>query len=177
MEIPARRRVLLAVCAITIAATVLRPQVAAALVSRGDEFLGRGDAASARMYYKRAMTVDRDSRTAVDRFAFSGAMSHERPLLHQALAAVTDYLSDHAADAPLLEDRALCYQLIGRFSDAASDFAAAASVTGSARDFTFAGWAEFRAGNRSRARRLWREALSHSPAYGPARAALRKVPS
>ena len=174
-KLPAGRRIVVALVAVMIAALLFRPQIASALVSRGDEFLARGNAGAARVYYRRAMLVDGESPTAVDRFVFFGTMSRERAVLQQAIAAASAYLSAHAADAVLLEDRALCYQRTGRFEEAASDFEAAARVTGSGRDFTFAGWAAFRSGHSARARRLWLEALRRSPAYGPAMSALRKL--
>ena len=169
------RRFSIALCAVAISALCFRPQVANALVTRGDEFLARGDAQSARTYYQRAMLLDANSAAAVDRFVFAAVMAHVDNLLPVAVAAASAFLSRHSADATVLEDRALCLQRARRFSAAAADFAAAARISGSARDSTFAGWAELRAGNRARARQRFEEALSQRRDYAPAKAALRKV--
>lgn len=174
-HLPPGRRFSLALCAVAISALCFRPQVATALVTRGDEFLARGDAQSARTYYQRAMLVDANSGTAVDRFVFAAVMAHDDKLLPDAVAAASAFLSRHSADATVLEDRALCLQRARRFSAAAADFATAAQVSGSARDSTFAGWAELRAGNRARARQRFEQALLRRPDYAPAKAALRKV--
>lgn len=174
-RLPPWRRLATSLIALVISAFVFRVQIAGALVTRGDEFLARGDTAEARTYYARALALDRDSQAAADRLVFFSASSHEKSALLGAIDTATAYLRVHPNDAQLLADRALCFERLEAHALAARDFAAAARLTGSAREFTFAGWAAVRSGRLEQARRFWRDALERDPAFGPARLALSKT--
>lgn len=174
-HLPAWRRVATALASLVVAAFVFRVQIAGALVTRGDEFLTRGSVSEARKYYARALAIDWDSPSAADRFVFYSAAADDRRILLRAIDEATSYLSAHPGDAQLFMDRALCFSRLKDYALAARDFAAAARVTGSARDFTFAGWAAHRSGRPKDARRFWHDALERDPAFGPARVALSKT--
>lgn len=146
-----------------------------ALVTRGDEFLVRGDVHAARRYYLRAMRLDPNSEVAVDRFVFFGIQERSVKALNDSAAVATSYLLVHPQDGFIRADRALCFQILKRYEAAASDFAVAARSLHSAKYYTFAGWARYRAGDPLKARRLWNSALSIQRSYGPAVGALKKT--
>jgi hypothetical protein len=64
------RRFALALTSIAIASVVFRSQLAEALVVRGDDFMYRGCRQSALKHYSRAVALDPDLSTAVDRYVF-----------------------------------------------------------------------------------------------------------
>ncbi|MBV8489399.1 MAG: hypothetical protein JO199_02625, partial [Candidatus Eremiobacteraeota bacterium] len=90
--IPLHRRVALAAGSLLIAAVLFRPQIADALVVRGDEALYRAQPRQALAYYGRALWFDRGSATAVDRFAFLAASLHDAQDLRSAVAFASSYL-------------------------------------------------------------------------------------
>lgn len=173
--LPVWRRISIALLSLAIAVPLFHVEVAAALVTRGDEFLSRGDLASARRYYGRALVLDRNSQDAADRFVFFSSSALDKRVLLGAVRAATNYLTGHPANAQLLADRALCFERLKQYRLAARDFSSAARVSGSARDFTFAGWAALRAGQRGDALRFWRYALARDARFGPARLALQRI--
>ncbi len=173
--IPSWRRLAIAGVSCALAGLLFHGQIAIALITRGDDFLTRGDISSARYYYFRAMRFDHNLGPAVDRFVFFSIEQRTPKRLREAIIVASAFLSDHPHDAALLADRALCYQLIKRYNLAAADFAAAASASRSAKYYTFAGWATYRLGERERARHFWKTALSIDGQYSPAVGALRKT--
>ncbi|GAC1388859.1 MAG: hypothetical protein NVSMB31_03770 [Vulcanimicrobiaceae bacterium] len=173
--IPPGRRFAIATLASLLAALLLHSQIAIALVTRGDEFLARGDVGSARRYYLRAMSFDHNVSTTVDRFAFSSLEQRTPASLREGALVASSYLLSNPHDASILADRALCYQILRKYNLAAADFKAAASASRSARYYTFAGWASYRMGNRVSARQLWKKALTIDRLYSPAIGALRKT--
>jgi len=173
LQTPARLRV--AALTAVLAVGLFHRTMALALVGRGDEFLTRGEIARARSHYARAMFFDPSLAAAVDRYVFYATEEGSRDALHRATWAASDYLRSHGGDAKILEDRALCYEALKDYRRASLDFTVAARMQRSARSYTFAGWAHFRAGHIARARRLWRDALQIDAGYGPARVALRRT--
>ncbi|MGZ3499201.1 MAG: tetratricopeptide repeat protein [Vulcanimicrobiaceae bacterium] len=167
------RRFVLAAISLMLAAMLFHKQLAEALVSRGDDFLYRGDAVTARTYYARALDVDHTSQSAADRFVFFSLQQRTVRSLELGVVVATQYLERVPRDATILEDRALCYQLQKRFRLAEMDFERAAQLTKDARYYTFAGWAAKRDGKNAAAIRLWVAALRVDPHFWPARRALR----
>lgn len=174
-DLPPWRRLTIAFASLVLSVGIFRAEIASALVTRGDEFLSRGDVPGARHYYERALALQWDSHAATDRFVFFGSGSHDRDVLRGAIRVATVYLRVHPADATILADRAYCFERLHAYAPAARDFAAAARITKSPTEFTFAGWAALRSGRAADARSFWRDALVRDPRFGPARLALRKV--
>lgn len=174
-SLPTWRRCALAVVACLLSALVFRAQIALALVTRGDDFLTRGDVSRARQYYLRAVWLDDDLTPAVDRFAFFGAEQRTSSSLRESASVATRYLIRHPDDGLVLADRALCFELLKEYGPAARDFGAAAAQMRSAKYFTFAGWARYRLGDRKGARTLWGSALHLDASYSPALGALRRT--
>lgn len=166
------RRLLLAAIAIAASTMLFRAQIASALVSRGDEFLYRGQLTSARFYYARALWVDQSSAVAADRFAFFGMEQRTPKALAESIQATSRFLQLDGANVNVLLDRALCYQVLHQYDKATADFMRAAQVSRDPRYFTFAGWAALRSGRRAKARALWVAALRSNPLFLPARRAL-----
>lgn len=169
------RRFVLAVTSLLLAAPLFHAQLADALVTRGDEFLYRGNTSAAKDYYARALGVDGTSEAAADRFVFFSVQNRTERSLKAAITVASRYLSRVPSDAPLLEDRAMCYQYERRYDLARADFERAARLTHDPRYYTFAGWAAKRSGKRAAAVKLWLAALHVDPHFLPARRALREA--
>lgn len=171
-ELSSARRAALAGIGLAISFALLRPQLSAALVVRGDEMLYRGETAAALSFYRRALFFDRDETSAVDRVAFVTVMQHRRVPLESCMAVTSAYLRRHQ-DATIVMDRALCELLLKYNAAAERDFAHVASMRRDARAFVFAGFAALHRRDRAQARHYWEEALDISPEYLPAVRALR----
>jgi tetratricopeptide (TPR) repeat protein len=165
---------MLAVLAVGIAAAIVRPQLADALVVRGDEYLYRSQPSRALAYYARAMTIDADDGAAADRFAFVAMMLHEGSALDEAVRETSAYLSRHPDDAVVRMDRAMAFRAAGASQAALADFSLAGARTGDPVALTFAGYAAERLGERGLARRLWRSASAVRPGFAPAVRALER---
>jgi len=159
------RKVAVVGCALTISAMVLRPQVSSALVTRGDDLAYRGDAARARMMYARALALDTNNLAALDRFAFSAMMSHDRLQVSLAIPLLNPVLARHPSEVNLRLDRALCEQALNRRADAARDFEYIGLRTRDARALTFAA---LDTNDRTRARALLDRAIAYDPRFIPA---------
>jgi len=169
------RSICVAALALAIAAGLFRPQLAQALVARGDQFLVRGKIERAKTFYARAAMIDSNSNLAVDRLTFTDAQQRTAASLSACASAATAFLSKHGADPSILEDRALCHLLAGTLRLARADFANAARVSNGeerARDLVFAGWCAYRSGSRATGAAFWRAALRSRPGYLPAARAL-----
>lgn len=160
--------------ALLCAAALFRTQVADALVIRGDDYLYRGDRAQALVRYGRALAIAPDSEIAADRYVFLSLQRQAPASLAGAVTVASRYLGRHPHDAPLLNDRALCYLHMHRYESAERDFRSAARASHLPEEYVFAGWAAEHAGSRRDAAALWREALRIRPRYQPAALALRE---
>ena len=166
------RRVAVALFALLSGALLFRPQLAGALVDRGDQYFYRGNLVQAQHRYRRALFVDPESEVAADRYVFSGMQLGSADTLQDAARVADHYLKIHPQDAALLADRGLCYLRLRRYEFAEADFTASAKLLHSAQYYVFAGWAARRERDNLRARSLWRAALAVQPGYAPALAAL-----
>lgn len=169
------RRASVAALGIGIAAVILRPQIADALVVRGDEYLYRSQDARALRYYARALAIDADDGAAADRFAFAAMLSRDPQAIAASLRETSAYLARHPEDATVRMDRAMAYRAAGQLPAALADFALAGAQTGDARALAFAGFTAERLRERALARRYWRAALSARPGFLPARRALARL--
>lgn len=170
-----RRRAGLAFLAIATAGLILRGQISAALIVRGDELLVRNSYTAARARYERAFWLDPQSETAVDRLTFVAMQQRTRSALSNGVAVASRYLREHPNSAAIRFDRGLCLLLLKAYRPASEDFKIAAGVTRSAQQFVFAGWAAKRSGHVREAVTLWRLALAIRHRYRPALLALREV--
>jgi tetratricopeptide (TPR) repeat protein len=170
------RRTALAVLGVSIAASILRPQVSDALVVRGDEFLYRADWPRALDFYRRALVVDADDGAAADRFAFVATALRDRGARAEALRETSAYLQNHPDDAVVRMDRAMAYREEKNARAALADFALVGARTSDPRAFVFAGYAAESGGDAPLARRFWRAALSLQPGFIAARRALERHP-
>lgn len=168
------RRFAVAAVALICAVAVFRSQVADALVIRGDDYLYRGDRTQALVRYNRALAVAPDSEVAADRYVFLSLQRQTRASLGAALGVANRYLYRNPHDAPLLNDRALCYLHMREYGPAERDFERAARAAGSPEEYVFAGWAAEHAGRKRDAVALWHEALRIRPRYRSAVLALRE---
>jgi tetratricopeptide (TPR) repeat protein len=166
---------MLAVCSLVCAAILFRPQLGDALIIRGDDYLYRGDSAQALERYRRALAIAPFSQAAVDRYIFVSIQRQTPGALSSAVEIATRYLSTFPDDETIRADRALCYLHLRRYVEAQLDFEHAAHTSNSATDYVFAGWAAKHAGQRRAAQRLWRQALTAQPHFGPARLALAEL--
>lgn len=132
------RRIILAGLALSIAAMSFRPQIADALVARGDDLLYKNARDRALEHYARALLFDPRSETAADRYVFLAMEEHRQRGIDDALRIADRFLQAHPRDAVLLEDRALCLLVLHDYSRAAQDFRAARASGGGARDARFA---------------------------------------
>jgi hypothetical protein len=168
------RRLFVALVGIFASFVLLRPQISAALVVRGDDLLYRSDEGRALSFYKRALTVDADDAVAADRFVFVEMLEHRRDGLNAAVRVADAFLERHQEDATLLMDRGLCEHLLRRDRAAEEDFVASGRFAHDPRPLVFAGYEALRLGYRQSARSLWREAVSYGRHYAPALLALRR---
>lgn len=169
------RRLCTAAISLLGAALLFRPQIAQGLILRGDDYLYRGDDSAALSRYTRALLLDPDNGDAADRAVFVQMERHTRASLTRGIDIATQYLRRRRDDPAVLADRALCRLIERDYAGARADFEDAALVARDARYFTFAGWAAFHMGDRSGARRLWREAVSADRAFTPAKLALARA--
>ena len=173
--IPLRRRFALALVALVLSGLLFHAQIADALVTRGDSFMQSGRTARAERYYQRALWWDPGSTIAADRFAFASFQLRTPAALAAGIAVASGALARAPGDWQLLLDRALCLQSAGRLREARADFAHAAEIRRDPQLLHFAGWAAFRSGDASAARRYWRAALQIDPTFAPAVLALHTV--
>lgn len=166
------RRFAVAAVALLFASILFRTQVADALVIRGDEYLYRGSRTQALVHYNRALAIAPGSEVAADRYVFLSLQRQTSASLALAVKVATRYLRDHPDDAPLLNDRALCYLHMRKYVPAERDFARAARASRRPDEYVFAGWAAQHADRGRDAAALWREALHIRPGYRPAVLAL-----
>jgi tetratricopeptide (TPR) repeat protein len=169
------RRFALSLVTLLVAAALFRPQIAQALIVRGDEYLYRGDLRGALVRYKRALHVSPTSGTAADRFIFLSMQQNTAKSLQDGVTEATRFLSLRGGDATVRFDRALCYLHQKHYSAAQADFEIVAPAVGAQAD-VFAGWAAEHARRHRDARRLWTRALLASPHYRPAQIALAEHP-
>jgi tetratricopeptide (TPR) repeat protein len=168
------RRTVLAALGVGIAAALLRPQLADALVVRGDEFLYRGDPARSLEFYRRALVADPDDGAAVDRFAFAATSLRDRAALAEAIGRACDYLRRHPEDTAVRMDRAMAYRRFGDARRALADFALVGARTADPRALTFAGFEARGLGESNLARRFWRSAVAVRPRFPAAVRALER---
>jgi tetratricopeptide (TPR) repeat protein len=170
--IPTARRVALAFVSVACAAVLFRANVAAALVTRGDDLLRAGDAGGAVRAYARAAWVDERSAIAADRLAFALLMRHGTGDAGSAFAAADAALRANPGDPALLADRAFAAERLGRWRSAEHDFAAAARAARDPRYAHLAARMAQRAHDVKGARRHLLAALALDRGYAPARALL-----
>lgn len=166
------RNVAVVGCALAISALVLRPQVSSALVTRGDELSLRGDAARARVLYRRAYALDNGNLAALDRFAFAAMMSHDRSQVAAAIGLVTSRLGRDGDDANLRMDLALCEQDLNMRREAERDFERIGMQRHDARALTFAA---LDTSNMPYSRALLARAIAYDPGFLPARRDLARL--
>jgi tetratricopeptide (TPR) repeat protein len=171
-EIAVGRRLLLCGIALCVGALLVRPQISSALVVRGDEMTMRANIPRALEFYRRAIWFDSSNGVAVDRFAFTAMMSHDRQDIGAAVAMTTTNLHRDPENRVLLFDRAMCERILDRQAQAERDFANLGRLARDPQAYTFAGFAAQRMGQSARAQRWWRLALSIRPSFVPAIRAL-----
>jgi len=159
----------------TAAALLLRSQLGAALVVRGDELLVRNAYGDASVRYERALLFDPESEAAVDRLTFVALQRRSTRALLEGVSVASRYLRNHEKSHTVLFDRGLCFLLLREYARAFVDFRAAAAVTQNPQQYVFAGWAAKRSGRLREAIALWRAALSVRHRYRPAILALREL--
>jgi tetratricopeptide (TPR) repeat protein len=174
-SIPAPRRFLIAGVSLTAALVLFHAQLAAAIVTRGDDALRAGDANAAMGFYARAARLDPGSSVAADRLAFYLALRHDRPSALQAIAVASEALAATHGDPSLFADRAFAELQLRNWRAAERDFAAAGLLGRDARYEHFAGRMALRNGDRRAAERYARLALSDDRRFAPARALLRTL--
>ncbi|MEO6835921.1 MAG: hypothetical protein ABI231_08455 [Candidatus Tumulicola sp.] len=167
-----RRRLELALSGIVISACLLRTQLADALVVRGDGCLYRARPSLALQYYRRALWLDANDGTAVDRFVFVAMTLREGGALRDGIAVASRYLERNPDDDVVRMDRAMAYRATGRPAQAVTDFATVGRRTKDARALTFAGFAAEEIGQRDRARAFWHSAVAIDPGFPAAQHAL-----
>jgi tetratricopeptide (TPR) repeat protein len=166
------RRLTLACGALAFAFFLFHDQLAAAVVTRGDDALRTGDVATAIRLYVRATQLDAGSSIAADRLAFHLALQHDRSSAHIAIDVATRAL--RAAPEPaLFADRAFAELQLHAWRRAERDFDRAGRLARDARYEHFAARMALRSGDRDAAKRYARLALADDPAFAPARALLR----
>ena len=169
------RRCALAGTALTLAFALFHAQLAAAVVTRGDDALRAGDSATALRLYARAMQLDATSSVAADRLAFYLALSHQRAGARQAIALASQALAAGPGDAALYADRAFAEVQLHAWRDAERDFARAGRLAHDPRYEHFAARMALHAADRGAARGYARLALADDPSFAPARAMLRAL--
>jgi tetratricopeptide (TPR) repeat protein len=169
------RRFLLAGASLGMALALFHNQLAAAVVTRGDDVLRGGDVDAAIRLYDRAARLDAHSIVAADRLAFHLALRHDRTNARLAVAVATRALHANAGAAALFADRALAELQLHAWRDAERDFDRAGELAHDPRYEHFAGRMALRAGDRGAAKRYARRALADDPSFAPARALLRRL--
>ncbi len=173
--IPLGRRIAIAAIALMVAGGLFRGQLATAVITRGDDALRSGDRTAAVRYYSRALLLDPHSSRAADRLAFYLDMRHRPGDAQASIDVATTALAQVPDDASLLADRGLAEGHLGCWRAAERDFGAAGASGRDARYDHLAGRVALRLGDVDGARRFFKTALLHDPAFRPARAALAKL--
>lgn len=169
------RRFLLAGTSLAMALALFHGQLAAAVVTRGDDALRGGDLDTAIRLYDRAARLDSRSIVAADRLAFHLALRHDRANARVAVAVATRALIANAAEPALFADRAFAELQLRLWRDAERDFDRAGELAHDPRYEHFAGRMALHAGDRGAAMRYARRALADDPSFAPARALLRRL--
>ncbi len=167
------RRALIASFALVIAFAMFHTQLAAAVVTRGDDVLRTGNVPDALRLYQRAMVLDPRSAVAADRMAFYLGMRHDAAGANAAIAVVTRALQRGAWDPALFADRAFAELRLHAWRDAEHDFAAAGNAAHDARYHHFAARMALYSADRPAAVRYTRLALDDDPHFAPAQAFMR----
>ena len=125
--IPPLRRFALAGTDVALAALLFHGQIAAALITRGDDLLRAGDIDGAVAAYERATQLG-GTTSAFDRLAFYLLVRRQPGDTMRALRVANAALARVPGDPALLSDRAFASLRLHRFADAARDFAAAGAA-------------------------------------------------
>lgn len=173
-RIPRLRRVVLGVTSLAFAAVLFRANVAAALVTRGDDLLRAGDVDGAVARYARAEKLDARSTVAADRLAFFLLVRRARGDAGLAYSVADRALQVVPSDPALLADRAFAAQRLARWGESERDFLRAAQLGRDPRYAHLASRSAAHRGDRRAARADLRAALLIDRAYAPARALLRE---
>lgn len=174
--IPAPRRLLIAGSALGAAFVLFHAQLAAAVVTRGDDALRSGDVAAAMRFYARAARLDPGSTVVADRLAFNLALRHDRASAVRAVTVASDALATVHGDPSLFADRAFAEVQLHEWRAAERDFAQAGALGRDARYEHFAGRMALRGGDLQAAKRYARRALADDRRFAPARALLKALP-
>jgi tetratricopeptide (TPR) repeat protein len=169
------RRLLLAGLTLALAFVLFHGQLAAAVVTRGDDALRGGDLSTALRLYSRAVALDPHSPVAADRLAFHLALRHDRQNARAAVAVASRALSINASEPGLFVDRAFAEVQLRDWHASERDFDRAGALAHDPRYEHFAGRMALRSGDRLAAKRYARRALVDDPAFAPARAMLRSL--
>jgi tetratricopeptide (TPR) repeat protein len=175
VTIPLWRRCAIVIGSLLIAALLFRPQLATALIVRGDDALRAGDRIGGLRYYYRALAIDANSTIAADRLAFNLAMRRTTADAKAAIDIATIGLARTPDDPALLADRGFAEQCVRRWRDAERDFGRAAEIGDDARYDHFAGRIALVRGHREEARRYFRSAVARDAHFDPARVALERL--
>lgn len=168
---PPLRRLVCAVTALALSAVFFHAQVAAAVVTRGDDLLRGGDPDAALRAYARALWIDPRAAIAADRLAFYLALRHDRADARRAVDIATRALQS-APQAALFADRAFAELQLGRWRAAERDFAEAGRDARDPRYFHFAARMALHRRDARAARADARGALAVDARFAPARALL-----
>jgi tetratricopeptide (TPR) repeat protein len=173
--LPQTRRIATAGTALVLAFGLFRGQLAAAVVTRGDDVLRTGDVGGALRFYRRALLLDRFSTTAADRLAFHLALRHNEVDARSAIEIADAALRATPSSAPLFADRAFAEVQLRAWPAAERDFARAGDLGHDVRYEHFASRIALRRGEPEAARAFARRALAWDPAFAPARTLLRHL--
>lgn len=163
------RRFAIAALALLCAAALFRGNVAASLVTRGDDALRSGSLDAAIARYSRATLLDPRSPVAVDRLAFALLSRRAKGDAQLAFDRVDAALRETPRDATLLGDRAYAAERLGRWRTAERDFASAAELAREPRYAHLAARMAQRASDPRAGRVHLRAALAIDRNYAPAR--------
>lgn len=169
-----RRRIGVALVALVCSSVLFRGNVAAALVTRGDELAAGGDVDGALRIYGRALRID-PSAAAADRLAFTLLLRRRPGDAARAYAVAVDAVRSAPRDPALLADRGFAAQRLHRWRDAEEAFLAAAQVARDPRFAHLAAQTAARDGARVRERAHLMTALALDPHYAPARVLLERL--
>ena len=167
------RRLVVVTTALVLAVPILRPVLSSALVSRGDVLLYARDT-RARSKYALALWMDPGNMVAADRYVFSAFLSREPHELEDAIRVASVVLRAYPDAAAVRMDRALCLQLLRRYSQAESDFEEVGRKLADVQALALAAADAKMSGNPEKARRLWVAAAHIDPQYVPVRTALER---
>jgi tetratricopeptide (TPR) repeat protein len=169
------RRLSVSAIALAAAFALFHAQLAAAVVTRGDDALRSGDVAGATRLYERALNLDPGSAIAADRLAFNLSMHHDRAHALQAIDVVTRVLRRSANDPALFADRAFAEMQLRSWRDAERDFAQAGRFAHDARYAHFAARMALHVEDRHAALLHAQVALAADASFAPARALVRAL--